>query len=59
MPVGGKTTSVTLESHQREVSLAKFPRTLRDAIEVTVSWSIPYIWIDAVCIIQGDTFDWH
>jgi hypothetical protein len=59
MPVGGKTTSTTLESRQREVALAKLPRTLRDAIEVTVSWSLPYIWIDALCIIQGDTFDWH
>jgi hypothetical protein len=54
MPVDGKTSSKTLDSHQRGVVLAKLPRTLRDAIEVTVSWSIPYIWIDALCIIQGD-----
>jgi len=59
MPVDGKTSSNTLDSHQREVVLTKLPRTLRDAIEVTVSWSRPYIWIDALCIIQGDALDWH
>jgi hypothetical protein len=57
MPVDGKTTSKTLESHQQEVVLEKLPRTMRDAVEVTVSWLIPYIWIDALCIIQDDTLD--
>jgi hypothetical protein len=59
MPIDGKTTLQMLESHQQEVVLEKLPRTMRNAVEVIVSWSIPYIWIDALCIIQDVTLDWH
>lgn len=34
------------------------PATLRDSIVITASLGIPYIWIDALCIIQDDTSDW-
>jgi len=32
---------------------------LRDAIEVTRKLSIPYLWVDSLCILQGDRADWE
>ncbi|KAI1734934.1 heterokaryon incompatibility protein-domain-containing protein [Xylaria scruposa] len=34
-------------------------QTYRDAIEATRALGIRYIWIDALCIIQGDREDWE
>lgn len=34
------------------------PATLRDSIVIAASLGVPYIWIDALCIIQDDTSDW-
>lgn len=39
--------------------LLKFPPTLRDAIIVTRTLGIQYIWIDSLCIFQDDTNDWR
>ncbi|KAI1091931.1 HET-domain-containing protein [Rostrohypoxylon terebratum] len=33
--------------------------TMQDAIEVCRGLGIPYIWIDAVCIVQDDRQDWE
>lgn len=38
--------------------IADFPATLRDAIAITNSLGISYLWIDALCIIQDSTSDW-
>jgi hypothetical protein len=35
------------------------PHTFRDAITVTRSLSVNYIWIDSLCIIQDDESDWQ
>lgn len=32
-------------------------RTIRDGIELTRSLGIPYIWIDALCIVQDDEYN--
>lgn len=34
------------------------PKTFSDAITVTHKLSIPYLWIDSLCIIQDDPGDW-
>ncbi|KAH7360820.1 heterokaryon incompatibility protein-domain-containing protein [Rhexocercosporidium sp. MPI-PUGE-AT-0058] len=39
------------------LSITSLPRTLRDAIHVTRSLAIPYLWIDSLCIIQDSTHD--
>ncbi|KAF4975680.1 hypothetical protein FZEAL_7570 [Fusarium zealandicum] len=31
----------------------------RDAVSVSRALGIPYLWIDALCIIQGDISDWE
>jgi hypothetical protein len=58
MPESGKTTRETLEARLAGIEFKLLPRTLREAIYVTRSLGIPFIWIDALCIIQGDEADW-
>ncbi|RSL58773.1 hypothetical protein CEP53_006027 [Fusarium sp. AF-6] len=41
------------------VSLDMLPRTFRDAITVTRKLQFRYLWIDSLCIIQGDRDDWE
>jgi hypothetical protein len=40
------------------VSFADLPRTFQEAVYVTMYLGIPYIWIDALCIIQDSQQDW-
>ena len=53
-----KTTRQTIQRLQEEVSAVELAPTLRDAIEVTAYLGISHIWIDALCILQGDADDW-
>jgi hypothetical protein len=40
------------------ISLDKWPGTLHDAILITRSLHIQYLWIDALCIFQDSKEDW-
>lgn len=53
------TTRLRLRSHQQAIFLQRLPKTLRDAIEVTKSFGVPYIWIDVLCVIQDDEEDFR
>ncbi|KAE9378181.1 HET-domain-containing protein, partial [Stipitochalara longipes BDJ] len=57
MPASGRTTRSTLAAHLQQIDVEQLPKTLREAIEVTRSLSIKYLWIDALCIIQDDEAD--
>lgn len=35
------------------------PRTFQDAANFTQALGIEYLWIDSICIIQGDSKDWN
>ncbi|KAH8769399.1 heterokaryon incompatibility protein-domain-containing protein [Hyaloscypha sp. PMI_1271] len=59
MPDSGKTTSANLETHQRSIDIDKLPRTVKDAIDFTHNLAIPFLWVDALCIIQDDKSDWE
>lgn len=52
------TTRANLESHQQNIKLSALPQCLRDAVTVARALEIRYLWIDALCIIQGDSDDW-
>ncbi|KAF4990911.1 hypothetical protein FDECE_14203 [Fusarium decemcellulare] len=58
MPETGKATSETLEALRESIDLLQLPATQRDAIKLTNSLGIPFLWIDALCILQNDEEDW-
>ncbi|KAI0600049.1 heterokaryon incompatibility protein-domain-containing protein [Biscogniauxia sp. FL1348] len=49
------TTAANLESHIQEgIQLDLLPMTILEAVRVTASLGIRYLWIDALCIVQDD-----
>ena len=53
-----RTTKVNLDRHQsRGLSGPSLTRTFRDALDVTRKLGIEYIWINSLCIVQGDQED--
>ena len=40
------------------IAISDLPHTLRDAVQITRGLGLRYIWIDALCIIQGPGGDW-
>ncbi|KAI0380708.1 HET-domain-containing protein [Hypomontagnella monticulosa] len=52
------TTPDTLEYNMERMPWSTLPPTFRDAINFTRSLGVKYLWIDSVCIIQGDREDW-
>ncbi|KAK3715462.1 hypothetical protein LTR37_007190 [Vermiconidia calcicola] len=38
---------------------SELPRTLQDAISITRRLAMAYLWVDALCIVQGDLTDWQ
>lgn len=43
---------------KKRISFRSLPRTFQDAIFITRSLGLRYIWIDALCIIQDSPDDW-
>ena len=52
------TTKDNVEIHLSGIERDKLPRTISDAVEVCRSLDIRYLWVDALCIIQGNNDDW-
>lgn len=40
------------------VEIDQMPQTLRDAVASTVALDFHYLWIDCLCILQGNKNDW-
>jgi hypothetical protein len=53
-----KTTFETYSAHLEGISISSMTRTLQDAVKTARALSIRYLWVDALCIIQGDMRDW-
>ncbi|KAL1799029.1 hypothetical protein ACET3X_003066 [Alternaria dauci] len=51
------TTTSTLQSHLKGISLDALPATFRDAVTVTRALGRRYLWIDSLCVIQGPDGD--
>ncbi|KAF2637346.1 HET-domain-containing protein [Massarina eburnea CBS 473.64] len=47
-----------LTSYFKDIPFASLPKTFREAIEITTALGCRYLWIDSICIIQGDSDDW-
>ncbi|PVH92456.1 HET-domain-containing protein [Periconia macrospinosa] len=52
-----QTIKANFKDRLQEVESSQLPKTIVDAIEVTQSLGLPYIWVDALCIIQDDQED--
>ncbi len=48
----------TLDEFRRGAPIESLPKTFRDAIVVARRFSIRYLWIDSLCIIQDSPDDW-
>ena len=53
-----KLTLDNVDQLSREVPWEQLPRTFKEAIIVTKSLHVTYLWIDALCIIQDSESDW-
>ncbi|KAF2654862.1 HET-domain-containing protein, partial [Lophiostoma macrostomum CBS 122681] len=54
-----RTTPENLSSHLQNIPWQEFPIVFRDAIVICWALEIKYLWIDALCILQGDAADWE
>jgi hypothetical protein len=58
-----KQVCTTLENYRDRVkegfSYNDLPKTFQDAVRVTRELKKEYLWIDSLCIIQGDKVDWQ
>lgn len=51
-------TQHNLDEFKRGITVATLPKTFVDAISLTRSFGIRYLWIDSLCIIQDMPSDW-
>jgi hypothetical protein len=54
-----QTTRENLAANEKGIALASLPLLLQNAIEVAREIGMQYIWIDALCIVQGPGGDFH
>ncbi|KAE8309242.1 hypothetical protein BDV41DRAFT_567522 [Aspergillus transmontanensis] len=54
-----KTTRDSLRRHMQGIPIEALPQTLLDALLVCRALGVQYLWVDALCIIQGDKSDWE
>lgn len=54
-----RTTAETYTLHQRGIAFEDLPKTFQDVATLAKGVGITNIWIDSLCIIQGDAADWQ
>lgn len=54
-----RTTTQNIDYYKGRIPFEKLPRTIRDAVTVTRSLGVQYLWVDALCIIQDSRADWR
>jgi len=52
-------TRRTMQSMLLEIDEAALARTHREVLALARAHAIRYVWIDALCIVQGDAEDWE
>lgn len=53
------TTREYIDSFYNEIPLDTLAATVRDAVSLVQRLGFRYLWVDALCIIQGDAADWE
>lgn len=54
-----RTAQHNLDERTTPFPLSTLPPTLKDAVLLTRSIGIKYLWIDAICIVQDDETEWE
>ncbi|KXJ89915.1 heterokaryon incompatibility protein-domain-containing protein, partial [Microdochium bolleyi] len=54
-----KTTRANLSERQAAIVVSETSPVIQDAVKVCKALGVRYLWVDAVCIIQDETRDWH
>jgi hypothetical protein len=54
-----KLTQENYESFSTVIPIQELPKTFRDAVYVSKRLGLEYLWIDSLCIVQGDIEDWR
>ena len=52
-------TDANFGSMRNHIPTEALPRTFKDAIQLTRSLGVSYLWIDSLCIIQDSMEDWR
>ena len=53
------TAQQNINRREKGFNISDLPRTFQDDVEVTRRLDLQYIWIDSLCIIQGEGGDWE
>ncbi|EWZ33789.1 heterokaryon incompatibility protein-domain-containing protein [Fusarium oxysporum Fo47] len=53
------TTKATLEERKRQITISDLSQTHQDVIKLARELGVRYLWIDSICICQGDYDDWE
>jgi len=49
-----QTTRQNVDDMMSGIEWEQLPRLIQDAVTLTRWLGIPYLWVDALCIVQGD-----
>lgn len=52
------TDAYNIAERKANIAYDELPRNFRDAVRITRALGIRYLWIDSLCIKQGDQKDW-
>jgi hypothetical protein len=47
-----------IQDFKQNIDINRLPKTFQDAVHITRSLGVQYLWIDSLCIIQDDLNDW-
>jgi hypothetical protein len=53
------TTKATLEERKRQIIISDLSQTQQDVIKLARELGVRYLWMDSICICQGDYDDWE
>ncbi|KAF5962811.1 hypothetical protein FBULB1_13818 [Fusarium bulbicola] len=53
------TTKATIKERKRQITISDLSQTHQDVIKLARELGVRYLWIDSICICQGDYDDWE
>ncbi|KAK3387814.1 heterokaryon incompatibility protein-domain-containing protein [Podospora didyma] len=54
-----QTTTLNIDQHTQGIRFDSLPKSYQDAVTVTRTIGVRYLWIDSLCIVQDSTTDWE